>query len=195
MSTIRESGGPSAASPSDGGRLASEHYGRDSGGSFDIDAIRLSDLGKRIEVLRIDRGVSKQVLARAAGTSRQQLWRVMTGKSELTSTLCQRLASVLDVDSRTLSSAALSTGSHAPSSVKLSTPRVSLELVPAQSLAVYLESPALLMRTLRTLPVGDDGVALKCALLNALEDRARTARLPIPAWLFRVRASVLDGTT
>ena len=66
---------------------------------------RLSPLGKRIELLRVDRGLSKQYLARSAGTSRQQLWRVMTGKSELTGTLCQRLATVLDVDSRTLSSA------------------------------------------------------------------------------------------
>src|SRR3954470_9070439 len=58
----------------------------------------LPPLGKRLEILRIERGVSKQRLARHAGTSRQQLWRVMTGKSELTSSLRDRLASALAVD-------------------------------------------------------------------------------------------------
>lgn len=57
----------------------------------------LTALGKRLEILRIERGVSKQRLARHAGTSRQQLWRVMTGKSELTSSLRDRLASALAV--------------------------------------------------------------------------------------------------
>jgi transcriptional regulator with XRE-family HTH domain len=62
----------------------------------------LTELGKRIEVLRIQRGLSKQHLARGAGTSRQQLWRVSTGKSELTPPLRQRLAEVLGVDPATL---------------------------------------------------------------------------------------------
>jgi len=171
-----------------------EHDGQTSSESAGLGGPQLSDLGKRIEMLRVDRGVSKQVLARAAGTSRQQLWRVMTGKSELTSTLCQRLASVLDVDSRTLSSATFAGAGHSRGSVTLSPGRLSHDLVPAQSLGAYLESSSLIVRTLRTLPIGNDGVALKCALLNALEDRARAARVQIPAWLFRVRASVLDGS-
>ena len=50
-------------------------------------AAELTSLGKRLEILRIERGLSKQKLARHAGTSRQQLWRVMTGKSELTNSL------------------------------------------------------------------------------------------------------------
>src|SRR5678810_1001257 len=62
----------------------------------------LTALGKRIEMLRLDRRLSKGVLAQRAGTSRQQLWRVMTGKSELTSSLCARLADVLETDSRLL---------------------------------------------------------------------------------------------
>src|SRR5215217_9345267 len=57
----------------------------------------LTALGKRIEMLRIERGLSKQYLARFAGTSRQQLWRVMTGKSELTGSLRSRLADALKV--------------------------------------------------------------------------------------------------
>ena len=178
MSTLHQPSDRAAVTRENGVPVASERDAGDSRESFDIAGPRLS----------------KQVLARAAGTSRQQLWRVMTGKSELTSTLCQRLASVLDVDSRTLSSAAFPGGNSSPSSVKLSPARLSLDLVPARSLAAYLESSTLLVRTLRTLPADSDGIALKCALLNALEDRARAARLPIPAWLFRVRASVLDGT-
>ncbi|NUQ20965.1 MAG: helix-turn-helix transcriptional regulator [Gemmatimonadaceae bacterium] len=152
---------------------------------------RLSLLGKRIELLRVDRGLSKQGLARSAGTSRQQLWRVMTGKSELTTTLCHRLASVLDVDSRTLSSAMLGAAASLPNG---DNPRLSDSGVSPASLAAYLETSALLLRSLRTLPNGEDGLAIKRALLNAIEDRARAARVPIPAWLFRVRARVLDGS-
>lgn len=194
MSTIHSPTEPTPAVPEKGAAEAGERDGGITAGSVGLDGPQLSDLGKRIEMLRVDRGVSKQVLARAAGTSRQQLWRVMTGKSELTSTLCQRLASVLDVDSRTLSSAAFAGAGQARASITRPAGRLSLELVPARSLAAYLESSSLIVRTLRTLPVGDDGVPLKCALLNALEDRARAARLQIPAWLFRVRASVLDGS-
>ena len=194
MSTLHQPSDSGVAAPLEGMPTASEHDARDPGGSFDIAGPRLSDLGKRIEMLRVDRGVSKQMLARAAGTSRQQLWRVMTGKSELTSTLCQRLASVLDVDSRTLSSTAFAGGSHSTAAVTLSAARFSSDLVPPRSLAAYLQSSTLLVRTLRTLPLDNDGIALKCALLNAVEERARAARLAIPAWLFRVRASVLDGT-
>src|SRR4051812_29910993 len=84
------------------------------GSQVELAGPRLSLLGKRIELLRVERGLSKQILARSAGTSRQQLWRVMTGKSELTTTLCARLAAVLDVDSRTLSSAMLDGGPPAP---------------------------------------------------------------------------------
>jgi transcriptional regulator with XRE-family HTH domain len=62
----------------------------------------LTPLGKRLELLRIERRLSKSVLAQRAGTSRQQLWRVMTGKSELTGSLCARLADVLEIDSRVL---------------------------------------------------------------------------------------------
>src|SRR6186997_729661 len=68
-------------------------------------APELTPLGKRLEILRIERGVSKQRLARHAGTSRQQLWRVMTGKSELTSSLRDRLAAALAVESGVLVSA------------------------------------------------------------------------------------------
>src|SRR3954462_5025245 len=57
----------------------------------------LTELGKRIEMLRIDRGLSKQYLARFAETSRQQLWRVMTGKSELTFALRTRIADALSI--------------------------------------------------------------------------------------------------
>src|SRR5919112_2586219 len=69
-------------------------------------APELTSLGKRLEFLRIERGISKQHLAKHAGTSRQQLWRVMTGKSELTSSLKERLAGALAVDPSILSAAA-----------------------------------------------------------------------------------------
>src|SRR5690348_11027774 len=70
--------------------------------AFAEGAPELTSLGKRLEILRIERGISKQHLARHAGTSRQQLWRVMTGKSELTSSLRERLAFALSVDTHAL---------------------------------------------------------------------------------------------
>ena len=157
-------------------------------GTVELAPLRPSSLGKRIEMLRVHRGLSKQALARSAGTSRQQLWRVMTGKSELTGALCHRLASVLDVDSRTLSSAKL--GAHAPplAADALLVP----EATPA-SLTHFLASPDFTERALHALPAGEEGVTLKCALLNAVEERARAARLAIPGWLLRVRREVLDG--
>src|ERR687890_1873105 len=75
-------------------------------------APELTSLGKRLEFLRIERGISKQHLAKHAGTSRQQLWRVMTGKSELTSSLKERLAGALSVDPSMLSSASRSASSQ-----------------------------------------------------------------------------------
>src|SRR3569832_2109298 len=75
-------------------------------------APELTQLGKRLEILRIERGVSKQHLARHAGTSRQQLWRVMTGKSELTSSLKERLAGALSVDPSQLSLTPTSTATQ-----------------------------------------------------------------------------------
>ena len=150
---------------------------------------RLSVLGKRIEMLRVDRGISKQALAKSSGTSRQQLWRVMTGKSDLTGPLGQRLATVLDVDSKTLS-----TNSLAASDTEVPLAGLSAWTASAPaSLETYLESSALVHHTLRSLPSGDDGVALRTALLNAIEERARARGLRIPDWLLQLRGSVLNG--
>jgi hypothetical protein len=64
--------------------------------------------------------------------------------------------------------------------------------VPA-SLESYLDSPALVTRSLRSLPSGDDGVALRTALLNAIEESTRARGLRIPEWLLQLRGSVLNG--
>ena len=154
----------------------------------------LTSLGKRLEILRIERGISKQHLARHAGTSRQQLWRVMTGKSELTSSLRERLAGALSVepgsltsahpagDSRTYSIAAASpAGSALPSSAD------------APSIALYLAEPSHLVSTLRTLPAGDAGRRLKRALLNAMEDLSVENGLQLPADFSEIRRRVLAG--
>jgi transcriptional regulator with XRE-family HTH domain len=151
-------------------------------------APRLSILGKRIEMLRVDRGLSKQALAKSSGTSRQQLWRVMTGKADLTPPLSQRLATVLDVDSRTLSTATLG---HGDVEVPL-TGAAAWPTAPG-SLGAFLESPAMVTRSLRSLPAGEDGVALRTALLNAIEERARARGLRLPDWLLQLRGSVLNG--
>jgi transcriptional regulator with XRE-family HTH domain len=151
----------------------------------------LTQLGKRLEILRIERGVSKQRLARHAGTSRQQLWRVMTGKSELTSSLRDRLAAALSVEPATLSSterlasttAAFGTAFGFPASLPVNSATVSEYLTDAQHLTA----------TIRTLPSGDGGRRLKRALLNAVEDLAVEAGQALPIDYSEIRRRVLAG--
>ena len=146
----------------------------------------LTPLGKRIEFLRIGRGLSKQHLARFSGTSRQQLWRVMTGKSELTDALRHRLAHALQVEMSELASATpIAIGSSPRSLSGRDAPNIGI------SLETYLAAPALAERTLRTLPNGEAGRELKRALLTALEDLAIQHRVSLPGEFFDLRRRVL----
>jgi transcriptional regulator with XRE-family HTH domain len=155
----------------------------------------LTSLGKQIEVLRIGRGLSKQHLARYAATSRQQLWRVMTGKTELTGALRQRLADALRVHESVLGDAASQASS---SSGSTSTAALSAGLPPwtpsePVELEVYLAQPAHVERTLRSLPNGEQGRELKRTLLNALEDTALERGVSLPSEFFDLRRRVLSG--
>jgi len=158
-------------------------------------APELTLLGKRLEILRIERGISKQHLARHAGTSRQQLWRVMTGKSELTSSLKERLAGALAVDPSLLSSASSSPPSHTfgLTTVVTSTLAGSTTSGAAPTISEYLVDSSRLTSTLRTLPEGDAGRRLKRALLNAVEDLAVDTASPLPADFAEIRRRVLAG--
>ena len=153
------------------------------------DSPELTILGKRLEILRIERGVSKQRLAERAGTSRQQLWRVMTGKSELTTSLRDRLAMALAVDPSTLSALTsavdrgFTTDPMSPSSL----------LVEARTVTDFLSDPAHLLASLRTLPAGDGGRRIKRALLNAVEDLAVEVGHALPRDLSEIRRRVLAG--
>lgn len=154
-------------------------------------APELTELGKRVEILRIECGVSKQRLARHAGTSRQQLWRVMTGKSELTNSLRERLAVALAVEPSALSrprehaSSRFADGGRAPTAAvgPASTPAVAEYLIDAQFLTA----------TIRTLPTGDGGRRLKRVLLNAVEDLAVEAGQALPVDYSEIRRRVLAG--
>ena len=159
-------------------------------------APELTSLGKRLEFLRIERGISKQHLAKHAGTSRQQLWRVMTGKSELTSSLKERLAGALAVDPSILSAASAVPQSQtfalaATVTSPFSGPVVGESAPP--TIRDYLNDPSLLTATLRTLPSGDSGRRLKRALLNALEDLAVEAAHALPPDYSEIRRRVLAG--
>jgi transcriptional regulator with XRE-family HTH domain len=150
-------------------------------------APELTELGKRIEKLRIDRGLSKQHLARHAGTSRQQLWRVMTGKSELSGGLGARIAQVLgtavlsgplaaEVDGHASATATTTNGSS------------------ADLFAAYLADAAAVAETLSTIPPGtEDGRRVKRRLLDALEDEAIARGLHLDPAFFDLRRRVLAG--
>ena len=144
----------------------------------------LTELGKRIEMLRIERGLSKQHLARHAGTSRQQLWRVMTGKSELTPTLRMRIADALDVAAPELAALRPRTRSGAcPPAVP--SPRASLD--------EYLGNVHAVSRTLATMPAGEHGWRVKRAYLDALEDAALASGRTLDSNFFDLRRRVLAG--
>jgi transcriptional regulator with XRE-family HTH domain len=118
-------------------------------------APELTALGKRLEILRIERGISKQHLARHAGTSRQQLWRVMTGKSELTSSLKERLAGALSVDPAELSLVPASTATQTfgrAAGVKSTFAVVPLDRGSVPTIVDYFGDSTHLTDTLRTLP-------------------------------------------
>jgi len=138
----------------------------------------LTALGKRIEMLRIERGLSKQLLARGAGTSRQQLWRVMTGKSELTGTLGQRLADVLQVDLRALRGLETAGASTSWTSGSATSASATLTIGPA-TLAEFLADPARLQGVLAALPRDDYGARLRAALLEAVHEAAAASGLAI----------------
>lgn len=142
----------------------------------------LTELGKRIEMLRIQRGLSKQHLARHAGTSRQQIWRVMTGKSELTPTLRLRIAQALGVPAPELSMSA------APAR---STTTASLVPVAPRALGDYLANADAVVRTLATMPSGEHGWRVKRAYLDALEDAALASGHTLDSRFFDLRRRVL----
>ena len=148
-------------------------------------APEFTELGKRVEILRIERGVSKQRLARHAGTSRQQLWRVMTGKSELTNALRERLATALAIEATVLVNGMPPSGSS----------RTEPLPTPAAPLTVneYLTDVANLVATLRTMPGGDGGRRLKRALIHALEDLSVDAGRALPIDYSEIHRRVLAG--
>jgi len=148
-------------------------------------APEFTELGKRIETIRIERGLSKQHLARYAGTSRQQLWRVMTGKCELTVGLKSRLAealsvATLDLDPPSIRAAARTrSASNAPS--PLSPPDIT----------AYLRDARTIARTLATMPSGEAGRTLKRRLLDAIEDFALADGHALDSRFFDLRRKVL----
>jgi transcriptional regulator with XRE-family HTH domain len=157
-------------------------------GSVAIAAPELTALGKRLELLRIERGLSKQVLARQAATSRQQLWRVMTGKSELTSSLRLRLAEALHVDATALTASSATLSATFPLWPESAVPKP----VASISLDDYVSSVAAIERTLATFPDGASGWKLKRLFLNCLEEVAADAGIKLPAEYFALRARVTN---
>jgi transcriptional regulator with XRE-family HTH domain len=154
----------------------------------------LSALGKRIELLRIERGLSKQRLAREAGTSRQQLWRVMTGKSELTASLCHRLCEVLQTTPRFLREGELD--ERGPGSLRLvgaaSAGGAAAHETP-EAFATFAASPELLERALTMLPADAAGRRLRRELLNCVEEVAREEGVRLPGAFFELRGRVING--
>ena len=155
--------------------------------------LELTAMGKQIEMLRIQRGLSKQHLARYAGTSRQQLWRVLTGKSELTSSLRQRLAEVLQVDANALGAVLSSPANTLTTSAPLAPVVADQVDSTAVDFATFVADPRRLRLTLRLLPSGPTGQRIKRALLDALENLAVEHVVPLSREFFELRRDVVNG--
>ena len=164
----------------------------------------LTALGRQLEMLRLDRGLSKQGLAKHAGTSRQQLWRVMTGKSELTASLCERLAEVLGIEARALRNPEAFARAMIEVAERSGPLRHEATPVPQRvpwggggsgppTIAEYLADPRNVVRTLATYPGGDEGRSLKRAFLDDLEDCAAKAGVKLGPGFFTVRGRVVNG--
>jgi transcriptional regulator with XRE-family HTH domain len=155
--------------------------------------VELTPVGKQLEMLRIERGLSKQHLARYAGTSRQQLWRVMTGKSELTSSLRHRLAEVLHVDAAAIGVALSSPANSRTTSAPLASV-VANQVDPAAiDFPTFVADSARLRHTLQLLPSGPTGRRIKRSLLDALEDLAVEHAIPLSSDFFQLRREVVNG--
>jgi transcriptional regulator with XRE-family HTH domain len=155
--------------------------------------VELTPVGKQIEMLRIQRGISKQHLARFAGTSRQQLWRVITGKSELTSSLRHRLADALHVDAASIGVALSSPATTRTTSADLA-PVVSHQFDPsAVDFPTFVADPGRLRQTLQLLPKGQSGRRVKRALMDALEELAVEHVIPLSSEFFELRREVVNG--
>jgi hypothetical protein len=113
----------------------------------------------------------------------------MTGKSELTDALRQRLAHALQVGTSSLTTG--HPGQAATPVLRQTAPSRSTAPAIGISLETYLATPEFAERTLRTLPNGDEGRELKRALLTALEDLAIQRRVRLPAEFFELRRRVL----
>lgn len=166
----------------------------------------LTPVGKRIEMLRIERGLSKQQLAKAAGISRQQLWRVLAGKSELTGSLCERLAFVLQADVSVLRdcnaevdvprgtlaswfSGTTTTGSRLASfAVDLPS---GIAATPPETFAQFVAGTTHLRLALESLPTCEDGAALKRAVLDSVEDIAIARGVALSPSFFELRRAVI----
>jgi transcriptional regulator with XRE-family HTH domain len=149
----------------------------------------LSPLGKQLEMLRIERGLSKQQLARMAETSRQQLWRVMTGKSELTMSLSHRLAEVLQVDPASFREAGMGSRNMR---AYFGEPRPH-PLAQIPSFEDYVADPAAILRTLQSLPGGSTGHELKRDFMNCVEEVAQRTGLKVTQSFFELRRRLVNG--
>jgi transcriptional regulator with XRE-family HTH domain len=155
-------------------------------------APEFTELGKRIETIRIERGLSKQHLARHAGTSRQQLWRVMTGKCELTVGLKARIADALRIPTLDLDATGARRSARTRSTTVAAAGALEAPLAPLD-VASYLHDLRAVARTLATMPAGDGGRTLKRKYLDALEDAAVANGHSLDARFFDLRRRVIAG--
>jgi transcriptional regulator with XRE-family HTH domain len=142
-------------------------------------------VGDRIDYLMRDRRLTRTALADLAKISRQTLHRAL-GKDEITRSVAQRLASVLNV-----TEAYLLFGAERPmvSAVHEEPPPYGA----ANELADFVGN---LDRIIRTLSTGTNAALdpkSKLAILNGIEEAARLAGQQLPSEFWDLRRAVNEG--
>jgi hypothetical protein len=145
------------------------------------DLSELSEAGRIIDAHRTRRRLTKGALARSVGISRQQLWRVMTGKSALVPSLRDRLVRVLGAEELATTSMIPARPANESTVGSGRDPRSSSELMR------YLRDPAAIARTLDTLPGGSEGRWLYRAVFDVIEEMAAIAGIELSADALRLR--------
>ena len=150
---------------------------------------KLTPFGARIEHLRKERGFSKQGLASRLGVSRQHVWRVMRGEAEFSADELRRLATVFGVPGDALVGDDLPVGQWEPEVDAGEQAEGELEV----QFRDYISNTDRIMRTLRNMPAGPIGRALKELYLDGVVMLAREAGERLPANYWDLRRQVHEG--
>lgn len=154
----------------------------------------LTELGQRIEDLRRAAGLNTQGLARKAAMSRQHLWRISTGRTDVETGDVVRIARALGVAPSELLPD-LGAGQWEPETDRDAAAAGSGdEPTPAgRELEAFMSNMERIVHLLSNSSGGDITQAVKIGLLNGIEQVARETGNKLPPEYGEIRRRVING--